>query len=309
MLPHAGTDSTTWREVLELGRTLNALAPVAGSRVVADTAIVFGWDAWWAADGDSHPSSDLRYIDQVHRVYRELWKAGVTADMVAPGSDLSAYRFVIVPCLYSVTDAAAQVIGEYAASGGHVLVTFFSGIVDESDRVRAGGYPGAFRDLLGIVSDEFFPLAEEQTVTLDDGSTAGLWTERTRSTGAEVLAAYVDGPLAGAPAVTRRRVGDGTAWYLGTHLVERDLGALLARVSAEAGVTPTRAEGFDGVEVVVRRAPETDYLFIVNHTERDIRYPATGQELIGALDVDGSVDVPAGGVRVVASSGSSHATT
>ncbi len=308
MLPHAGTDSATWREVLELRRTLDALAPVAGSRVVADTAIVFGWDAWWAADGDAHPSSDVQYIDQVHRVYRELWKAGITADFVAPGSDLSAYRLVIVPCLYSVTDAAADTIAQYAASGGHVLITFFSGIVDESDRVRGGGYPGAFRELLGVVSDEFFPLAEEQTVTLDDGSTASLWTERTRSTGAEVLAAYVDGPLAGGAAVTRQRVGDGAAWYLGTHLAERDLGALLARVSAEAGVVPTRADGFDGVEVVVRRAAETDYHFIINHTEHDIRYPATGRELVGAVDVDGTVDVPAGRVRVVASPGPSHAT-
>lgn len=301
MLPHAGTDSAIWREVLELRRTLDSLDAVAGARVVADTAIVFGWDAWWAADGDAHPSSDLRYLDQVHRVYRELWKAGITADVVAPGSDLSAYRFVIVPCLYSVTDAAAEVIADYAASGGHVLVTFFSGIVDESDRVRPGGYPGAFRDLLGVVSDEFFPLAPGQSVRLDDGSTASMWSERTRSTGAEVLASYADGPLAGSAAVTRHAVGDGAAWYVGTHLDARDLGTLLVTASADAGVAPTRADGFDGVEVVVRRSPETDYSFIINHTGSDIRYPATGRELTVAVDVADAVDVPAGAVRVVAS--------
>ena len=31
------------------------------------------------------------------------------------------------------------------------MVSFFSGIVDSRDHVRLGGYPGAFRDVLGIV--------------------------------------------------------------------------------------------------------------------------------------------------------------
>ena len=40
-----------------------------------------------------------------------------------------------------------------------------------SDQVRLGGYPGAFRDLLGVRVEEFFPLPPGAVVTLDDGST------------------------------------------------------------------------------------------------------------------------------------------
>ena len=49
------------------------------------------------------------------------------------------------------------------------LVTYFSGIVDEHDHVRLGGYPGAFRDLLGVRVEEFAPLLPGRSVTLDDG--------------------------------------------------------------------------------------------------------------------------------------------
>lgn len=41
MLPHAGTDSRVWREVTELGRCLDGLADLRGSRVEADVAILW----------------------------------------------------------------------------------------------------------------------------------------------------------------------------------------------------------------------------------------------------------------------------
>ena len=59
MLPHAGTDSALWREVVELGRIVEDLREVAGSRVVADVAMVFSWESWWAADTECRPSHSL----------------------------------------------------------------------------------------------------------------------------------------------------------------------------------------------------------------------------------------------------------
>ena len=47
-------------------------------------------------------------------------------------------------------DAAAAAVREHVERGGHAVVTYFSGIVDENDHVRPGGYPGAFRDVLGV---------------------------------------------------------------------------------------------------------------------------------------------------------------
>ena len=160
MVPHAGTDSRVWREVVALGADLGRLAPVAGAPVPAEVALLFDWESWWALELDSHPTAGLRLIELLREFYRPLFEAGVNADFAHPESDLSGYRLVLVPALYLVSDAGADNVRRFAADGGTVLVSFFSGIVDPHDRIRLGGYPAPWRDLLGLRVEEFAPLPE-----------------------------------------------------------------------------------------------------------------------------------------------------
>ncbi|MEH0985600.1 beta-galactosidase [Micromonospora sp. CPCC 205556] len=302
LVPHAGTDTKVFQEVCRLGADLKALAEVRGSRVEAEVAVLFDWDAWWGVELDSHPSVDVTYLDRIEALYRALWRAGVTTDVVHPSADLSAYKLVLAPTLYLVRDADAEALRRYVEGGGTALVTYFSGIVDEHDHVRLGGYPGAFRELLGIRTEEFFPLRAGETVRLDDGATADVWTEWLHPEGAEVLASYADGPLPGVPALTRHRVGDGAAWYVGARLDEAATGRLVARLIAEAGVRPP-VEAPSGVEVVRRRAGERSWLFVLNHTDAEVRLDVTGVELLGGAHCAGDLVVPAGEVAVVREEG------
>ncbi|MFC4942072.1 beta-galactosidase [Pseudonocardia sp. GCM10023141] len=298
LVPHAGPDSARFREVAALGAALGKLGEVAGSRVQADVALLWDWEAWWAADQQSHPTGELHYIDAPQRWHRALTALGATADVVHPESDLTGYRLVVVPTLYLCTDAAAASVAAFAEAGGQVLVTYFSGIVDESDHIRLGGYPGAFRELLGVRSEEFAPLQPGTTVTLDDGSGADLWTEVLTAPDAEVLASYVDGPLPGTPALTRRPVGSGAAWYLATRLDDAATTALAARLAAAAGVrVATAAQA--GVELVRRGK----YLFVLNRSEQTAAVEAHGVELLTGCDVAGTVSVAPGSVAVVREEG------
>jgi beta-galactosidase len=310
MLPHAGTDSGVWREVVELGDILARLAEVTGSVVDAEVAIVFDWQAWWATDLDSHPSVEVRYLAQVHAAYNALLGTGVTVDIVAPGASLAAYKLVVVPSLYSVTDAAAQTLADYVAAGGHTVVTFFSGIVDEHDRVRPGGYPGAFRELLGVRSEEFVPLHASTVLELSDGQSARLWSERLRLEGAEAISVFDNGPVPGVPAVTRNSVGSGVAWYLATALDEASLAETLVRAATEAGVAVPVAHSA-GVEIVRRVGASDSWVFIINHTDAAFEYRTCGTEILTGAEIgtpasatnetaqNGTLDVPAGAVRVV----------
>ncbi|MGK5443514.1 beta-galactosidase [Micromonospora sp. URMC 105] len=298
LVPHAGADTKVFREVCRLGADLKALAEVRGSRVDAEVAILFDWEAWWGVELDSHPSVDVTYADRLAALYGALWRAGVTADVVHPSADLSGYKLVLVPTLYLVRDADAEALHRYVEGGGTALVTYFSGIVDEHDHIRLGGYPGAFRELLGVRTEEFFPLREGERVRLDDGATADVWTEWLHPEGAEVLASYADGPLPGVPALTRHRLGAGTAWYVGTRLDEAATDRLVARLLAEAGARPPVVAPA-GVEVVRRRAGERSWLFVVNHTDAEVRLDVTGTELLGGARCAGELRVPAGEVAVV----------
>ncbi|MCO4255324.1 beta-galactosidase [Pseudarthrobacter cellobiosi] len=300
MLPHSGTDSRIWREVVELGGILDKLAEVGGTTVQAEAALVFSWEAWWAYDQESHPSSDVRYLDQVHAIYKALWEAGITVDVVAPGADLSGYKLAVVPGLYLVREREAGVLAEYVRKGGHAVVTYFSGIVDENERVLAGGYPGAFRSLLGIRTEEFFPLAPGQALALDNGSAAALWTEALRLEGAEAKVCFVEGHLTGTAAVTRNRHGSGHAWYIGTALNPAALRDVVTEAAGGAGITGLASP--EGLEAVVRAGTDNSYVFLINHSEEEHKYAVQGHELIVGEDVSSVVAVPAGAVRVVRTS-------
>jgi beta-galactosidase len=298
LVPHAGADSKIWREVVQLGATLDNLAEVAGSRVSADVAIVTDWHAWWACELDSHPSSDVSYLDRAHAIHRDLWQRGITADVVGPDAELSGYRLVVVPTLYLVTDDATQRLRDYVSGGGTALVTYFSGIVDESDHIRLGGYPGAYRDLLGLRVEEFFPLRSGETVTLDDGSHADVWTEMLHLGGADSVTSYVDGPVPGVPAITQNMFGAGTAWYLATRLDEAGTTRLVDRLLMQAGVEPP-VSVVPGLEVVSRASETSRYVFLINHTTSDHPITIAGHELLTGETSTDVVTVPAGNVRVV----------
>ncbi|MDQ0767725.1 beta-galactosidase [Pseudarthrobacter defluvii] len=307
MLPHAGTDSRIWQEVKELGHILENLAEVAGTTVKAEAALVFSWEAWWAYDQESHPSSDVRYLDQVHSLYKALWESGITVDVVAPGSDLSGYKAAFVPGLYLVREQESAALADFVSNGGHAVVTYFSGIVDENDKVLTGGYPGAFRDLLGVRSEEFLPMPPGQLLPLDTGGTASLWAEALRLEGAEAKASFTKGHLAGTPAVTRNRHGAGNAWYIGTVLDPQSLREVVAGAAAEAGVAAQATTA--GLEVVTRSAAGRTYTFLINHSDEEHKHPGHGYELIVGEEVSTAVVIPAGTVRVVRSSTSAPQTT
>ena len=300
LVPHAGTGTRVWREVVELGAALSRIGEVAGSTVRAEVAMVVDWPARWASELDSHPTADVAYLDRHHAIYRALWDAGVTVDMVPPHADLSSYKLVLVPTLYLVDDEGARNIASYAEGGGTLLVTYFSGIVDENDHIRLGGYPGAFRDLLGVRVEEFYPLRAGERVRLTggllDGATADTWTELLETTGAGVESSYEDGPLPGVPALTRRDAGAGTAWYLATRLDRSGTERLLARLCSDAGVA---VRDQPGVEVVRRHGAEASYLFVINHTGEPARVAVTGTDLIGGRDCAGDLQVAPGAVAVV----------
>ncbi|GAB2930948.1 beta-galactosidase [Streptomyces mayteni] len=295
MLPHGGTRTRVWREVRELGGELPRLAGLAGGRVAAETAVVWDWDAWWAVELPGHPSVDLDFRARVLEHYRPLWHANVPVDFVPPGADLSGYRLVVVPSLYLVDDAGAKNLTEFVRDGGHLVMSYFSGIADEHDRVRAGGHPGAFREVLGLLVEEFSPLQPDETRGLEHAGrvgVAGEWQDVILLDGAEAIAAYTEGEYRGRPAVTRHRFGAGTATYLGTSPDPDTMGALLLDAVRQAGVTPV-LETPDGVEAVRRCAEDgTDHLFLLNHTDRPREValpPVAGPDLLGGAPPDGGV--------------------
>jgi beta-galactosidase len=308
MLPHAGRDTRVFADVCRLGGDLRGLAELADSTVVgAKVALLHDNEAGWALRSGLKPVRDHEYARTARDIHRALFDRAVTVDVLPAWADLTGYSLVVVPGLFLVSDADAQRLIRYAEAGGTVLVTWFSGIVDEHNTVRTGGYPGAFRDLLGVWSEEFQPLLDDQISELDNGWRARRWSELLRASdgedGVEVVARHAGGDLAGIPAVTRRALpGGGAAWYLSVDLEERGLDALVGRLLAETGVAGAAAVS-PGVEAVRRASATGSYLFLINHSDTDGHAAASGVDLLTGTRHHGRVPVAAGDVVVVREDG------
>jgi beta-galactosidase len=293
MVPQAGTDSAVWRDVVRLGADLRKLEGVRGSRVSAEVAIAWDWESYWALELDWRPSRDLSFRDRMDAFYAALWHEHATVDFVHPNADLSGYRLLVIPTLYLLSETAAQNLHRFVASGGHLLVSFFSGIADEHDTVYSGPYPGALRDVLGLSIEEFHPLRAGELVELSSGQHGKVWSERIRPAGAVPLVDFVSGPDAGHPAITRHALGHGLAWYVASSLDKLRL--LVRRVLDEAAVA--RPQGLpDGLEVVRRG----EYLFLINHGTGDATVTGIhGLSVLDGVRCDGAVTVAGGEVSVI----------
>jgi beta-galactosidase len=304
MVPHAGADSATFRAVCELGSVLGSIAevlrPPADGRL-HDSGIAVWWHAegWWALENRSLPSDHLSYSDAVRSVHRAAWHAGLPVDFTRPGADLSGYRVLLVPSMFALDDEAVRSVEQFVEGGGHLVVWPFTGIADENLHVVTGGYPGRLRDLVGLRVEHVAPLAPDETVTLDDGSTGSVWSELVQPSDADVLRRYVGGDLDGRPALTRARRGAGTVTYVSTHLDLAATRALLEDVASAAGLAPVVSDRPAEVEVVRRRGAEHDYLFVLNHGDVAARVTGPGLDLVGGDRTDDGADVHAGGYLVV----------
>ncbi|TCJ18062.1 beta-galactosidase [Rubrobacter taiwanensis] len=273
LVPHAGTDSRVWREVVQLGNELKRLDALPGSRGEAEAAILLDWESWWALELGSKPSCEVRLLEQLRSYYTPLWHKNILVDFAHPEGDLSRYRAVFVPNLYLLRETAARNLERFVSGGGTLVISFFSGIADGHDHIWLGGYPAPLRKLLGLRVEEFAPSTPDEEILLrtESGDTraAHLWSDVIRLEGAEPVATFASGFSSGQPAITRHRFGRGTAYYLGTQPEEAYMASLLEGICQEAGVRPP-LEAPAGVEVVRRTAGERSFLFALNHSEEPV---------------------------------------
>jgi len=305
MVPHVGPDSRVFREIVDLGGTLARLGELAEEPAdggpVNRNRVAFVWDsaAWWSAETRAMPSNDLSFLDAVRAAHRALWWEGVGADAVRLDDDLARYDVVLVPSKLAVSDAEAAALTRFVEAGGTAVTWYFAGSTDEHLRVRPGSFSGAFADLLGIRVEELYPLGPDESVVLDDGTVGDCWSQMVQLRGAEALARFTGGVLDGVPAVTRHRVGAGTAYHVGTRLAPAALRRFLADVVGAAGVQRDHPQAGGGLEVVRRHAGDRTYLVVVNHDVVPRELELTGRDVLGDRDVDGPTTVAPGGHLVV----------
>ncbi len=284
MLPHAGTDTRVWREVVQLGAALHALPALPAGPSGARIALVFQWDSRWALESPDLPAV-IDYEAHVRRWHTAATRLRLAVDLVRGDEDLSGYDLVVAPSLYLVDDATTAALRGFVARGGRLLATAFTDVVDADCAFRAGGFTVALRDVLGIQVQEFGALAEGDAVVADSrfGTLrGGVAAETLAVRGADVVGRFTDGRLAGEPALTRHAYGDGQGWYLATFADDATALAVLRGLAEELGIAPL----IDAPDHVTA-SRRGEYLTVINHGAHHAEVDIAGTDAVTGDPVRG----------------------
>jgi beta-galactosidase len=309
------TDAKTFQDVAQTGRALQLLSDVPGSRLKAEVAIIFDWESRWALDDSIGFKQEKGYLDTVFAHYKGFWKQGIVADVIDSEQDLSGYKIVVAPMLYMVREGVADSLKAFTRSGGTLILTYFSGMVNETDLCFLGGFPGPLKELCGIWAEEIDSMGEETfAIRISPGSGAHMpaasylvhdFCTRIHLEGAECHAVYEHDLYGGTPALTRNAFGNGEAWYMGARTGQDFLDTFYAGLAAKAGLAkPLQTALPVGLSVTERVLGKKRFLFVLNfsgekHCLKDPRL--TGHELLTGSDLTGSIQIPEFGGAVVVS--------
>lgn len=271
VIDHVGNENTrVFREITELGKELTQIGgQTLGTRISSKVAIVFDWENWWAAEMSAGPSKLINYAGEVSTYYSALFNQNISVDFVGTDSDISKYSLVIAPMLYMNKEGYDEKIREYVNNGGNYLTTYFSGYVDENDRVLLGGYPGKQKDILGVWIEESDALPPEEAnsfIYKGKEYPSTVLCDIMHLQGAEAIATYEREFYANTPVITKNHLGKGNVYYVGTHSNDEFYSEYIKDICKELDINPVM-DAPQNVEVTCRENSEYKYFFILNHND------------------------------------------
>lgn len=286
-----------FRDVTEVGECLERILPVLHARTEARAALMFDWNNRWAIANANGPRKDKQHDEIVQEHYAALAGAHVNIDIVDEEKPLQGYSLVSAPMLYMVKPGLAERLRAFVEKGGTLVLTYFSGYVDENDLCFLDGMPGPLRPLAGVWAEEIDALYPGQSnkIVMRPGNALGLegefacgfLCELAHAEGAQALADYGEDFYAGMPAVTENRLGKGRVIYLAARAEQKFLDLLYERLLRDAGVAPI-VDAPAGVIAKEREKDGKKYTFLLNFAGQDVRMAVPeGLDLVSGARVRG----------------------
>lgn len=301
-------DTRVFHDVEALGAELKKLAPLAGSTVQAQAAMIFDQENRWAIKDMAALSKDRGYEAFVREQYAAFTMQDAELDVIPPQADLSPYKLIVLPMLYLLQPGFAERIKQFTASGGLVLATYLTGYVDESTLCYLNGFPGdGLKELFGLYTEEIDTLypAEENSTTLPFGSGEPIkltrFCEIVKPQAAETLARYGQDFYQGTPVLTRNFYGKGQAWYMAARADAEGMTLIYGEMLTACGITHRRLPR--GVEHHVRCGQEQRFDLYLNFADDPVQLAlqASGIDLLTGKPESGVLSLPPLGVAVIQS--------
>lgn len=275
LIDHVGTENTrVFREMTMLGEELEKLGDLTiGAETKAEVAMVFDFHNWWATSLSAGPSKDIDYLKEIHTWYRFFYDRHIPIDVISTKDNFEKYKVILAPMLYMTENTFDQKLRQYVKNGGNFITSYFSGYVDENDKVYLGGYPAKWRDILGIwveESDALIPGGINHFSYQDKQHICEILCDLIHLEGAQSLAEYQEDFYKGMPVVTKNAFEKGKAYYVGTRSDDTFYDTFLMDICKENAIRPI-TEAPSCVEVSERNNQNGTFLYMMNHSDSSER--------------------------------------
>lgn len=273
VISHSGrTDTRAFKEVARLGHDLKKVGPIIkGAKTNAKVGILFDWSNFWSFEYVDGITKDFQYVPIILDYYRQFYERNIPTDVISVDDDFSQYDLIVAPVLYMVKPGLGEKINHFVHVGGNFITSFMSGMVNSSDNVYTGGYPGPLKDVTGIwveESDAVVP-GHQTKISFDEQEySANLVCDLIHLEDAKAIATYANEFYAGTPAVTENKYGKGNAWYVGSRLEHAGLAKVIDHVIQVSGVKPL-VEQASSLEITERITKDNQKLYFVLNMSND----------------------------------------
>ena len=272
---YGGEDTRVLREVTKVGNALRAISETAGSQTRARAAVLFDWESRWAMEDAAGPRNQgLFYKEAVEKSWQAFRKMGLNVDVIDMTQPLEEYSIAAMPMLYMFRGGYEKKVRAFVEQGGIVIMTYWSGIVDDTDLCFLEGTPHGLMDVMGLRSTEIDGLYDWETNAAVPVPGNALGIEKTYQCShlcelvkikeAQTLMTYAEDFYAGLPALTVNTYGKGKAYYVCADFEQAFYDDTYSAIAQEAGLKGLLEDVPAGVEVTSRQTTDKEYLFIQN---------------------------------------------
>jgi beta-galactosidase len=315
VIDHSGsTETRVFRETSEVGERLKKITPALGSGMKAEVAIIYEWENLWAITAACGPAKDHKdYVPTCLAHYQPFWQLGITTDIIQSTEDFSGYKLLVAPMLYMLRPGVAERLEAFVRAGGTLVGTYWTGLVDEDDRLFETPFPGPLAPVFGITNEETDILYADECAFVEPvaGNLLGIqgrWKSHIfcamiQERGADVLARYTSEFYAGSPALTCHSYGKGTAYYIGfrgDHAFHTEFYGKLLRELPLPRALPTSLPR--GVTAQVRENEQGRFLFLLNFTAESHQIDlggVTAKDMFSSESVSGKCPIAPYGQAVL----------
>jgi beta-galactosidase len=319
---HSHAEATrSFREVTALSARYARIAGITSSLNRSRVALLLDWDSRWAyhaALGLPSHRHESALVSEAAAHYFPFWSRGIGVDVLSSEMDFGAYALVVAPKLFMLKPGVAARLQRYVGEGGTLVFTHLGGLVNETGLCFTDGAPGdGLEELCGVFVDETDQLVGESdsvgvgcvpanALDLHGGWRTGRSYSLGQLRGATAVAEYTDGWVAGHPALTVRRTGNGVTYCF---LADFDAAgyegayASIIRATGLAGACGSLDPLPPGVTAQLRYGTDRNYLVLLNFGRTSAEVPVIGEwrDAESASDLAGAVMLPALGARVLVS--------